>query len=236
MEEKIPHEATEYERIDVPGVGRHYLIDGVLMPSVTTVIGTTEDKQWLNEWRDKVGAEFADAYTKKAADIGTALHYYYECLLRGEEPKKYETDEEKQAFIMFRASKLNWMKTFKRALLVEHRSYSRRFQVAGTFDANVEMMDSAIVLSDFKNTKRDKGWDDIEGYRLQLAFYDRMLEEHHSMFVPDYHLVFMVNRDGYAKRFRFNRTDTTDDELHSVRKTFAQITGSVYNPVHGYEN
>ena len=56
--------------------GRKYLVDNIKVPSVTTILGATKDKRFLDNWRRKVGNAEADRimhqacllYTSDAAD------------------------------------------------------------------------------------------------------------------------------------------------------------------------
>jgi len=65
---------------------RHYEGEGKLLPSVTTIISTTKaekDKKGLQRWRDRVGEEKAEAIRDQAASVGTAMHKFLECHIKG---------------------------------------------------------------------------------------------------------------------------------------------------------
>ena len=65
---------------------RHYEGEGKLLPSVTTIISATKaekDKKGLQAWRDRVGEAQAEAIRKQAASVGTAMHKFLECHIKG---------------------------------------------------------------------------------------------------------------------------------------------------------
>jgi hypothetical protein len=73
------------------GIGRFYSTPKGDYPSVTTVLGAYGDNSWLQEWRDRIDAENADRIVKESTDIGSHLHYLFECLLRKVDAKKSDT-------------------------------------------------------------------------------------------------------------------------------------------------
>lgn len=210
----------EFNASIVEGVGRVYTSGKYRYPSVTTVLQVVGDNTYLDDWREKVGAEFADAYTQFACDIGSAMHDDYEQVIAGNPLKECLTDAEKQARKMFRASLPKFNKLIKEPIAQEVAVYSHVYKVAGRFDLLARGHDGKVYLLDFKNTKRDKTREDIDSYRLQLGFYHRMLAECMPDVKIDEHLVFMVNREGFVKQFRFAIDDVTDLELKRVRGRF----------------
>ena len=64
--------------------GRKYLVDSIKVPSVTTILGATKDKRFLDNWRRKVGNEEADRIMRQASTIGTEMHQVLEYTLNGQ--------------------------------------------------------------------------------------------------------------------------------------------------------
>mgnify|MGYP003677084804 CR=1 FL=1 len=65
---------------------RHYNITGQKLPSVTTILSATqsdEKKQSLANWRNRMGAQYADKIRDVSAMRGTAMHKYLECYIDG---------------------------------------------------------------------------------------------------------------------------------------------------------
>ena len=71
------------ERLD--GEIRQYRTpEGLLYPSVTTVLGAAADKSGLDAWRKAVGEEEANRVSARAARRGTAVHSLCEKLVLNE--------------------------------------------------------------------------------------------------------------------------------------------------------
>lgn len=66
-----------------------YLRPGLRMPSVTTILGKTEDRSGLENWIAKVGVKEAERIRDYSAARGTKIHGWMEnYLLRGLEPSE----------------------------------------------------------------------------------------------------------------------------------------------------
>ena len=66
---------------------RHYEIGSSKLPSVTTILGATassEKRESLNKWRQKVGEFEAERIKHRAATRGTAMHSFLEYHLNGQ--------------------------------------------------------------------------------------------------------------------------------------------------------
>lgn len=207
------------------GIGRVYFNDQFRYPSVTTVLQVVGDNTYLDDWREKVGAEFADKYTQEACDIGSAMHDDYEQYLSNKPLKECKTPEEKKARAMFKSSLVKFKQLFGEIVAQELCVVSHKYKIAGRFDLLCRTKSGKLVLLDFKNTKRDKKVEDIEVYKLQLAFYHRMLKETYPQYDVEEHIVFMVNREGFPKLFRFEVDAVDDVELMRVRGRFYRLFG-----------
>ncbi len=151
--------------------GRGYTIDGVRLPSVTTIIGQTLPNPGITAWKLKVGEVEARRISKEATDWGTGIHVLIEAVNRGKQdmltPSEralvapYEAWRNEQVDLILGAEKL----------LVSHRH-----GYAGTTDAIVVMRgDRYPAIVDFKSSKTALG---AEEWRLQLAAYAIAAEEH----------------------------------------------------------
>ena len=66
---------------------RHYEIGSSKLPSVTTILGATassEKRESLNKWKQKVGEFEAERIKHRAATRGTAMHSFLEYHLNGQ--------------------------------------------------------------------------------------------------------------------------------------------------------
>ena len=62
-----------------PGSGtRVYDIDNSRLPSVTTILGATKNKQFLKDWKAKVGEEEAERIKNHSSNRGTCMHKFLE--------------------------------------------------------------------------------------------------------------------------------------------------------------
>ena len=62
---------------------RVYEIVGTRLPSVTTVLGETKDKQFLKNWKAKVGEQEAERIKNHSSRRGTAMHKFIESHVEG---------------------------------------------------------------------------------------------------------------------------------------------------------
>lgn len=66
--------------------GRHYDINGLKLPSVTTILSacqSDEKKASLAAWKARLGEKEADQVRDKAAERGTLMHRYLEAYING---------------------------------------------------------------------------------------------------------------------------------------------------------
>jgi genome maintenance exonuclease 1 len=81
--EKFAYQKLNRETVD--GRRLYSTPSGDRVPSVTTILDATKPesaKRALNEWRQKVGVERAQAITTEAANRGTKMHTYLEWYIR----------------------------------------------------------------------------------------------------------------------------------------------------------
>ena len=80
----------DYEHYDreTKKTGRSYLVGEKKLPSVTTILDKTKDKEWLKKWQEKIGIEEAERIKNEASLIGTEMHKYLEYYVEG---KRYES-------------------------------------------------------------------------------------------------------------------------------------------------
>ena len=154
-------------------IGRIYNFDdGSVYYSVTTALGNTKDKRFLEEWRERVGHKKADAITKYAGEMGTQMH---DCLERYllKEPIQYPNAVVKNLsaqIIPYLDKRVTDVQYTEKVL------YSDKLNLAGTVDAVVRYADIWSIL-DFKNAKKQPKVSWIQDYLLQLAIYAMMMEE-----------------------------------------------------------
>lgn len=150
---------------------RGYTVDGVWLPSVTTIIGQTLPNPGIAAWKLRVGEEEAQRVSKEATDWGTGIHALVEAVNRG---KLAGLSVEEAALV---APYARWHnEQIELVLGVEKMLVSRIYGYAGTTDAIAIMRgDRYPAILDFKSSKTALGQDE---WRLQLAAYVIAAEEH----------------------------------------------------------
>ena len=72
---------AKIDRTTVDGKRHYCLPNGDKVPSVTTILDKTkpaEQKEALNQWKQRVGEKQAQQITTEAANRGTRMHSYLE--------------------------------------------------------------------------------------------------------------------------------------------------------------
>lgn len=160
---------------DTTPTGRYYYPPtGEKLPSVTTVLGATADKQGLDEWRSRVGDEEADRVSRRATVRGTAVHELAERYLnnehdwnRGLMPVNYMSFKPIKRLLDERVNDV-W---FQEAPL-----YSLKLRTAGRVDLIAEY-EGRLSIIDFKTGNKRKPREWITDYFLQESFYSAALYE-----------------------------------------------------------
>lgn len=158
-------------------------------PSVTTVLGQTSNKEWLNQWIARVGKEEADRIKNAAAERGTILHNYLERFYEEYSSPSFQDAKNFIASSGLQNEKLfiqNMVKSLLKYLLANNfRSVSQEFvvwdnelELAGRCDGLGYWNDKLIVV-DYKTSRRKKTRAQIEDYLLQATAYCRA---HNQMF------------------------------------------------------
>ena len=152
-------------------VGRIYNFEcGTHYHSVTTALGYTADKSFLERWRERIGNEEADRQVAKAQNYGEAFHYCGEMYL-----KKVARDRQ-HAFVemMWRKmqQKMNGRVTAVHS--VEGVLYSDIIRLAGRTDAVIDW-DNVLTVFDYKLVNY---WipEFLHDYWIQATIYAHMWE------------------------------------------------------------
>ncbi len=175
----FPHEPRflykRLERIESPG-GRKYLVDTVKVPSVTTILDRTKDKQKLVEWEARIGTVAATQQKERAAHVGTNMHETLECILENKPltiGQDWESLRGHEMAFRLANSYFQHITTVFGTEVGLH--YDERY--AGTTDL-VAVYRGKLAIVDFKQSVKPKRHEYITDYFHQLAAYalahDRM--------------------------------------------------------------
>jgi len=151
--------------------------EGKWYPSMTTVLAA-KGREWLADWKNTVGEEFAKRHSGYATRRGTILHKALEVFIRENRPidlNEYMPDV-RQMLIQT----VPVLDSINRVILQEKGLYSDELELAGTPDL-VAVWKNEIAVCDFKNSYQPKEVGKIEGYFAQCTGYAKMLHEKHGL-------------------------------------------------------
>jgi len=181
------------ERITRPDGVRHYLDDlGIPHSSVTTILGATEDKTGLMEWRAWVGDKKADQIRDDACSLGTLMHTHLENWMVGEERPRGSNVIRKMATNMADVIIEQGLSNVEEVWAMEEMLYFPGLY-AGTADL-IGIHNGEPAIMDYKTTNKMKSKDKIQNYACQLAAYALA---HNELFDTNIRrgVIFMVARD-----------------------------------------
>lgn len=200
----------EIERVTAPNGFRHYVCPdtGEKLPSVTTILDKTADKQHLIEWRERVGEEAAERIKKEATGLGGLMHTHLENWVQGI-ARPGGTNLVRQM-----ASRMADV-IIKRGLPAVEEVWGMEvalhfpYLYAGTTDL-VGVWNGKPAIMDYKTAKKLRTRDQIVDYFNQGVAY---CLAHNWQFDTDIKtvVIFMVDRDCNFREFvleggEFNRT------------------------------
>jgi RecB family exonuclease len=157
--------------------------DGSRLPSVTTVLDKTkpaEAKKALQEWRNRVGHEKAQAITTEAASRGTRMHTYLEQYIKEDNipsltTNPYSWASHAMALTVVEQGLKNKVTEFYG---VEIPLYFPKLYAGTTDGVGLHLNELAIL--DYKQTNKPKKREWIGDYFLQLAAYALAHNEVHG--------------------------------------------------------
>lgn len=161
------------ERIDSPEGRLYKTPDGYLYPSVSTVLGATDDNKALDEWRAKVGIEVADKISKKATVRGSLIHENVENFILGK-PETFSMFQVEEK-MMFRQL-MPVLEHCDNVVAMETPMWSDITRSAGTPDLICNYR-GVLTIVDWKTSGRFKRREDIPNYFIQTAAYAQMFYE-----------------------------------------------------------
>lgn len=199
------HNLIELPRLDrLDGEIRQYRTpEGLLYPSVTTVLGAASDKSGLDNWRKAVGEEEANRVSARAARRGTEVHRLCEDLvlnrpidLRREMPLNVHMYRQLERELRAHCDDIRGSELFL---------YSDALKVAGACDL-IASWDGKPSIIDFKTSGKNKKKEWIEGYFLQCSLYSYMFWERTGILHSQIVVMISVEEENEAQVFVENAT------------------------------
>lgn len=181
------------ERVTRDDGVRHYICDKEIPhASVTTILGATEDKTGLMEWRAWVGDKKADQIRDDACALGTLMHTHLENWMMGEERPRGSNLVRQMATNMADQIIARGLTNVSEVWAMEEMLYFPGLY-AGTADL-IGIHNGEPAIMDYKTTNKMKSKDKINNYACQLAAYALA---HNELFGTNIKrgVIFMVARD-----------------------------------------
>lgn len=188
------HEFLDYVELcsETTDTGRVYTLpNGQQAHSVTTILGQY-DKEWVDEWKARAGAEAAARVSTQASTRGTAVHDLCE---------KYLRNDPLYAAGHMPVNVANFAKI--RPILdsfvsdiygLEIPLYSTALNTAGRCDLLCKWRNVDSIV-DFKTSKRHKTAKDIPMYFLQATAYTLMANEMFGLNITNFAVVMSVDHE-----------------------------------------
>lgn len=181
------------ERVTQPDGTRHYICDQEIPhASVTTILGATEDKTGLLEWRAWVGDKKADQIRDEATGLGSLMHTHLENWMEGIDRPRGNNVVRQMASNMADTIIQRGLVNVSEVWAMEEMLYFPGLY-AGTADL-IGIHNGEPAIMDYKTTNKMKSKDKIGNYACQLAAYALA---HNELFSTDIKkgVIFMVARD-----------------------------------------
>ena len=176
------------------------------VPSVTTVLNKTSNKKdSIQQWRNRVGEEEANRIIKQSTDIGTMVHEALELYLNEQEWRNFSDNQDgilaermTEKFIESGLNSITEVWGLEVGLILDGL-------YAGTADC-VGKINGVPSLIDFKTARKMKKREWIEDYFLQCCAY---ANAHNVMFNTDINqiVILMIDRDLIFQEFIVKPTE-----------------------------
>jgi len=161
------YEYIDLKRKKVDG-SRHYITNSGSLPSVTTILGTSSNKDGIKKWIQKVGQEEANRIKIEASTIGTYMHEYLEGYITGNGYEN-QTDYGQKAKFMAEKVKEQGLCNVDEVWGCEVGLFYPHLYAGTTDVVGVHSGDDAII--DFKQSNKPKQRKWIQDYLMQLSAY-----------------------------------------------------------------
>lgn len=194
--------------------GRFYqLPSGTWVPSITTILSHSS-KDFINDWKNRIGNDEADKITQKAAKRGTAIHDLCEEFLLTSNVEQFPNPLLKDDFLKIKP----FLKTIDQPIIIEQTLFSEKLKLAGRTDC-VAIYRDELTIIDFKTSRKAKKPEWIENYFIQACAYAIMLFEMTGMKANKY-IIAIVSDELNQPQLFTGITWNHINRLKEIRKSF----------------
>jgi genome maintenance exonuclease 1 len=152
---------------------RRYVVNGKLLPSVTTVT-SYQKRQSIAEWRERVGEDTANKISQFASTNGTKFHKLVEDYVNNVDAE-YDQEKYEVALKLFSQFQ-HLLDDVDNIHYQESALYSETLGIAGRVDCIAEYKGKLSII-DFKSSSKPKHESSIVDYFVQETGYAMMYEE-----------------------------------------------------------
>jgi len=178
---------------------RIYTIDGINMPSVTSILGNIPERsEKIQAWKRSVGEKMANYISASSTSRGKTLHTLVENHLKNEDDRNVGITAV-TPLGLFRIIK-PYLARVDNIHMLETIMYSKEMQVAGQVDCVAEYRGKLSVI-DFKSSTKQRDEDYNYGNFCQTAAYAKMFEELYPGKKIEQTVVLAACEDGFVQEW-----------------------------------
>ena len=192
---------------------RTYDVQGLKLPSVTTILAKTKDQTYLTKWKNKVGHEEAERIKNYSSNRGTAMHKFIEKHIQ---KSGYEdlTPIGVEAKPMAQKIIESGLKPISHYYGSEVTLYYPGLY-AGSTDLVCEYEGKDTIV-DFKQSNRPKKEEWVEDYYMQIAAYAMAHDQTHGSNIEQ-GIIMICTPDLCYQEFKFE-----GDKMRKYRHKFLE--------------
>lgn len=185
-------EYIKFGKITLADGTRTYQTPDGNFPSVTTILGATGDKTFLEAWRKRLGNEQADKESRQATGLGSLMHTHLENYIMGIPRPSGNNLVRKMAENMADEIINRGLVNVNEIWAIEQPLWFPGLY-AGTADL-VMIHNQTLCIGDYKTTKKPKKDEWVTDYKLQLVAYALAHNEVYGTNIRK-GVIFMASRD-----------------------------------------
>ena len=192
---------------------RTYDVQGLKLPSVTTILAKTKDQTYLARWKNKVGHEEAERIKNYSGKRGTAMHKFIEKHIQKsgyEDLTPIGVEAKPMAQKIIETGLQNISEYYGSEVTLYYPGL-----YAGSTDLVCEHEGKDTII-DFKQTNRPKKEEWIEDYYMQIAAYAMAHDQTHGSNIEQ-GIIMMCTPELYFQEFKFE-----GDKMKKYRHKFLE--------------
>ena len=205
---------------------RTYDVQGMKLPSVTTVLANTKVQTYLRRWKEKVGDEEAERIKNYSSKRGTAMHKFLEKHIQG---SGYEDLTEMGVQAKPMAQKIIEIGFTP---ISEYYGTEVTLYYPGLYAGSTDLIcmhNDMETIGDFKQSNRPKKEEWVEDYYMQIAAYAMAHDYVYGSKIRQ-GVIMMCTPDLYYQEFKIQ-----DEELKRYKHEFLKRLDHYYELKQDYK-